>query len=250
MTARLSGSTRLRLRLSSVECPALSSSALSSLPKGTSKGFDRELSRTARRSPTSVKSQWPLHPPRSGALAATLSGGLRPGSLRVHDPCKQEGEGSRLGFPGRRQPRGPAAPGNVARDLQVLPQQAGCLRKGEGRWAWTRRNFHARWQSERHQPGRHRYNLRLRVGAVSRIATPGADELAMDLQHVSPADVANIDILLGCHRNELIPLSRRVQGQPFGHPHLRCALRTTFGADRKSVSAFLKPCSPRRAPLD
>ena len=27
--------------------------------------------------------------PRSGALAATLFGGLRPGSLRVHDPCKE-----------------------------------------------------------------------------------------------------------------------------------------------------------------
>ena len=62
--------------------------------------------------------------PRSGPPAATLSGGLRPGSLRVHDPCKQEGHGSRLGFPGRRRPRVPAAPGNVARDLQVLPRQA------------------------------------------------------------------------------------------------------------------------------
>src|SRR3990172_2745654 len=45
--------------------------------------------------------------PRSGALAATLCGGLRPGSLRVHDPCKEGGHGSRLGFPGRRRPRGP-----------------------------------------------------------------------------------------------------------------------------------------------
>ncbi len=58
--------------------------------------------------------------PRSGPLAATLFGGLRPGSLRVHDPCKDDEHGSRLGFPGRRQPRGPAASGNVARDLQVL----------------------------------------------------------------------------------------------------------------------------------
>jgi hypothetical protein len=62
--------------------------------------------------------------PRSEPPAATLSGGLRPGSLRVHDPCKQEGHGSRLGFPGRRLPRGPAASANVARALQVLPQQA------------------------------------------------------------------------------------------------------------------------------
>jgi len=62
--------------------------------------------------------------PCSMPPAATLSGGLRPGSLRVHDPCKQEGHGSRLGFPGRRLPRGPAAPGNVARGLQVLPKKA------------------------------------------------------------------------------------------------------------------------------
>ncbi len=60
--------------------------------------------------------------PRSRPLAATLFGGLRPGSLRVHDPCKEYGHGSRLGFPGRRLPRGPAALGNVARDLQVLPK--------------------------------------------------------------------------------------------------------------------------------
>jgi len=59
-------------------------------------------------------------PPRSGAPAATLVGGSRPGSLRVHDPCNEMRHGSRLGFPARRQPRGPAAPGNVARGLQVL----------------------------------------------------------------------------------------------------------------------------------
>ncbi len=58
--------------------------------------------------------------PRSGPRAATLFGGLRPGSLRVHDPCKDREHGSRPGFPGRRQPRGPAASGNVARGLQVL----------------------------------------------------------------------------------------------------------------------------------
>ena len=58
--------------------------------------------------------------PRSRPFAATLRGGLRPGSLRVHDPCEAQEHGSRLGFPGRRQPRGPAAFGNVARDLQVL----------------------------------------------------------------------------------------------------------------------------------
>ena len=62
--------------------------------------------------------------PRSAPPAATLRGGLRPGSFRVHDPCKEARHGSRLGFPGRRLPMGPAAPGNVARALQVLPQQA------------------------------------------------------------------------------------------------------------------------------
>jgi len=62
--------------------------------------------------------------PRSWPPAATLCGGLRPGSLRVHDPCKPEGHGSRPGFPGRRLPGDPAAPGNVARALQVLPKQA------------------------------------------------------------------------------------------------------------------------------
>jgi len=56
---------------------------------------------------------------RSRPLAATLIAGLRPGSLRVHDPCKQAPHGSRLGFPGRRPPRGPAASGNVARGLHV-----------------------------------------------------------------------------------------------------------------------------------
>ena len=57
---------------------------------------------------------------RSGPPAATLIGGLRPGSLRVHDPCNEGGHGSRLGFPGRRLPRDPAAPGNVAQGLHVL----------------------------------------------------------------------------------------------------------------------------------
>ena len=80
--------------------------------------------------------------PRSGPPAATLSGGLRPGSLRVHDPCNEARHGSRLGFPGRRPPGDPAAPGNVARGVPVLPkQQDGCLREGEGSWAWTRRNL-------------------------------------------------------------------------------------------------------------
>ncbi len=68
--------------------------------------------------------------PPSRPLAVTLFNGLGPGSLRVHDPCKDVRHGSRLGFPGRRSPRGPAASpkesgvlrtGNVARALQVLP---------------------------------------------------------------------------------------------------------------------------------
>jgi hypothetical protein len=58
--------------------------------------------------------------PRSRPLAATLVGGLGPGSLRVHAPCRESGHGSRLGFPGRRPPRGPTASGKVARDLRVL----------------------------------------------------------------------------------------------------------------------------------
>jgi hypothetical protein len=65
--------------------------------------------------------------PRSRPLAATLNGGLRPGSLRVHAPCREFGHGSRLGFPGRRPPRGPAAPDNVARSLQVLPSPPSTL---------------------------------------------------------------------------------------------------------------------------
>ncbi len=65
--------------------------------------------------------------PRSAPPAATLIGGLRPGSLRVHDPCKEVRHASRLGFPGRRQPRDPAAPGNVARGLHVLPRGGGSL---------------------------------------------------------------------------------------------------------------------------
>jgi len=73
--------------------------------------------------------------------AATLRGGLRPGSLRVHDPCNEGGHGSRLGFPGRRLPRGPAAPANVARALQALLKQDASVREGEGSWAWTRRNL-------------------------------------------------------------------------------------------------------------
>jgi len=66
--------------------------------------------------------------PPSRPLAATLIGGLRPGSLRVHGPCKETTHGSRLGFPGRRPPRGPAAPGNVARGLNVPPEER---KKGE-----------------------------------------------------------------------------------------------------------------------
>ena len=62
-------------------------------------------------------------------LAATLIGGLRPGSLRVHGPCKETTHGSRLGFPGRRLPRGPAASGNVARGLHVPPAER--RKKGE-----------------------------------------------------------------------------------------------------------------------
>jgi len=80
--------------------------------------------------------------PRSKALAATLRGGLRPGSLRVHAPCKKAGHGSRLGFPGRRPPRGPAASAHGARGLQaLLPEGDPGQRVAEaGRPAARRRN--------------------------------------------------------------------------------------------------------------
>jgi len=85
--------------------------------------------------------------PCSGPFAATLRGGLRPGSLHVHAPCKEDRHGPCLGFPGRRLPRGPSAIGNVARDLQVLLRNTTFVRtiayllKGEGGGVWTRRNL-------------------------------------------------------------------------------------------------------------
>jgi len=84
--------------------------------------------------------------PRSGPPAATLSGGLRSGSLRVHAPCREIGHGARLGFPGRRSPRGPAAPGMslgacTCGQASKIPDEGRCLREGEGEWAWTRRNL-------------------------------------------------------------------------------------------------------------
>jgi hypothetical protein len=79
-------------------------------------GAFRTLSSRCR---TSSSSPTPSAPP-SRPLAATLVGGLRPGSLRVPAPCRDPGHGSRLGFPGRRLPRGPAASGDVAPDLRVL----------------------------------------------------------------------------------------------------------------------------------
>jgi len=42
---------------------------------------------------------------------------------RSNAPCRAQKHGSRLGFPGRRSPGVPAASGDVARDLPVLPQQ-------------------------------------------------------------------------------------------------------------------------------
>ncbi len=63
---------------------------------------------------------WPFRrSPEPFGLAATLVGSLRPGSLRVHHPCKEMGHGSRLGFPGRCQTRGPATSGNVAHGPRV-----------------------------------------------------------------------------------------------------------------------------------
>ena len=61
--------------------------------------------------------------------AAGSPGRRRPGKPR-HDPCSEVGHGSRLGFPGRRPPRGPATPGKVPRGLQVLPRQASGVSSG------------------------------------------------------------------------------------------------------------------------
>ncbi len=102
MTARLSGSTLLTVLSWSKDSP-----------KSDDKGIDGKFRKLL------VLVQQRPRPPRSKALAATLRGGLRPGSLRVHDPCKEGGHGSRLGFPGRRSPRDPAASANVARGLQT-----------------------------------------------------------------------------------------------------------------------------------
>ena len=64
-----------------------------------------------------------LHAPRSGPPAATLIGGLRPGSLRVHDPCNMTRTDRASVSQAVASRGGLAAPGNVARDLPVLPQQ-------------------------------------------------------------------------------------------------------------------------------
>ena len=83
-----------------------------------------------------------LHAPRSGPPAATLRGGLRPGSLRVHDPCNMT-----------RTDRASVSQAVASRGAPSLPAMSlgtcgccrrkhdGCVREGEGGWAWTRRNL-------------------------------------------------------------------------------------------------------------
>ena len=83
-----------------------------------------------------------LHAPRSGPPAATLIGGLRPGSLRVHDPCNIT-----------RTDRASVSQAVASRGAPPLPAMSlgtcgccrrkhdGCVREGEGGWAWTRRNL-------------------------------------------------------------------------------------------------------------
>ena len=80
--------------------------------------------------------------PRSGPPAATLRGGLRPGSLRVHDPCNIT-----------RTDRASVSQAVASRGAPPLPAMSlgtcgccrrkhdGCVREGEGGWAWTRRNL-------------------------------------------------------------------------------------------------------------
>jgi hypothetical protein len=85
--------------------------------------------------------------PHSGPPAATLSDGLRPGSLRVHDPCKRRQARITPRFPRPSPAEGPRRSRHVARGLQVLPKKAnfrkesGVFGRAKGRWAWTRRNL-------------------------------------------------------------------------------------------------------------
>jgi len=96
--------------------------------------------------PAGEKKEQHLQAPPSWPPAATLSGGLRPGSLRVHDPC--EGRRARIAprFPRPSPAEGPrrsrqcrSGPTGAAEATRI--RGGGCLREGEGRWAWTRRNL-------------------------------------------------------------------------------------------------------------
>ena len=83
-----------------------------------------------------------LHAPRSGPPATTLIGGLRPGSLRVHDPCNMT-RTDRASVSQAVACRG--APSLRAMSLGTCGccrrKHNGCVREGEGGWAWTRRNL-------------------------------------------------------------------------------------------------------------
>ncbi len=54
----------------------------------------------------------------------------------------------------------------------------------------------------------------LRIGAVSRIATPGADELAVDVLHRGPADVTVVHFGLDRHLKHHIILEVTDQINP------------------------------------
>ena len=83
-----------------------------------------------------------LQVPPFGPPAATLSGGLRPGSLRVHAPCKETStDRASVSQAVARRGTPPLPPMSLGPCRCCLRKQGGCLREGEGRWAWTRRNL-------------------------------------------------------------------------------------------------------------
>ena len=72
-----------------------------------------------------------------GLLAATLVGGLRPGSLRVHAPCNENGHGAGLGLPVAYRgtpplPACPSGPAGAAEEQNKFPRRIGSLREGGG----------------------------------------------------------------------------------------------------------------------
>jgi hypothetical protein len=79
--------------------------------------------------------------PRSWPPAATLRGGLRPGSLRVHDPCNEDGQG-RASVSQAVACRGaPPLPAMSLGACRCCLSKPGVLGRARGAWAWTRRNL-------------------------------------------------------------------------------------------------------------